>query len=285
MLATTALANDRSPAATLNHKCVLITGAASGLGRAFFEYYAKIPTLRVMGIDVRPWPEGVPTFETPSISNVNTGLPSSDSGISPRFMTVDITDEAALQRFAEATVTAQYGAFDLVVHSAGIRGLVPSIEAQRPHDVAAAETIEAMDLATMRRTYEINTLGTFSLIKVLLPSLRRAAAEGRSPKFVTMSSRMGSISYNTTGGGYAYRASKAALNAIVKSFSIDVPEVCFACVHPGRVETGLVKIKEEGAISPQESLKDMIPIINQLGADQGLQSGCFVDRWGKEIGL
>ena len=125
-------------------------------------------------------------------------------------------------------------------------------------------------------------MGTFTLLKHLLPLLRRDAA--RPPRVVVMSSRMGSISYNTAGGAYAYRASKAALNAIMKSFSIDVPDVCFACVHPGRVETGLVKTREEGAISTQESMETMLDVIGKLGVEGGLKSGCFVDRWGKDIG-
>ena len=172
--------------------------------------------------------------------------------------------------------------FDLVIHSAGIRGLVPAVEDAHPDDVAAAETLVVMDPATMLRTYEVNAVGTFTLLKHLVRLLRRSSA--RPPRVVIMSSRMGSVSYNTTGGAYAYRASKAALNAIVKSFSIDVPDVCFACVHPGRVETGLVRTREEGAISAEESVETMLDVIERLGVEGDLKSGCFVDRWGNDIG-
>lgn len=54
-----------------------------------------------------------------------------------------------------------------------------------------------------------------------------------APRVVIMGSRMGSLASNKRGGGYAFRASQAALNAVVRSLSIDVPEVCFACVYPG----------------------------------------------------
>lgn len=170
-----------------------------------------------------------------------------------------------------------------MIHSAGIRGLVPSHETQDPSDVAGAETIAAMDAATMRRAFEINTLAAFTLIKALLPSLRENPSR---PKVVVMASRMGSVASNAAAGAYAYRASKAALNAVVRSFSIDVPEVAFALVHPGRVETGLVRTREEGAIEVGESVGDMLGLIERLGqkeGDRGLKSGCFVDRWGKEI--
>lgn len=92
---------------------------------------------------------------------------------------------------------------------------------------------------------------------------------------------MGSISANNVGGGYAYRASKAALNAVVKSLSVDVKDVVVLAMHPGRVETGLVGWKEEGAISPEQSLETCLVIIERVGLEG---SGGFVDRFGDEIG-
>ncbi|KAH7021798.1 hypothetical protein B0J12DRAFT_686881 [Macrophomina phaseolina] len=184
------------------------------------------------------------------------------------------------------------GPFDLVIHSAGIRGLVPAHESQHPADIAGAESIAVMDGATMRRAFEINCVATFALIKALLPSLRASAALRRNdshhppPKVVVMASRMGSQASNSGGGAYAYRASKAALNAVVRSFSIDVPEVAFALVHPGRVETGLVRTREEGAVEVGESVGDILELIRRFGEEEGeggLRSGCFVDRWGNEI--
>lgn len=88
------------------------------------------------------------------------------------------------------------------------------------------------------------------------------------------------MGYNTTGSAYAYRASKAALNAVVKSFSIDVPEVIFTVLHPGRVESGLVMCKEEGAISAEESVGVMVPLIERLDKTC---SGTFMDRFGEKV--
>lgn len=67
----------------------------------------------------------------------------------------------------------------------------------------------------------------------VLPSAPRDGIP--APRVVIMAHCMGSISGNKNGGAYAYRASQAALNAVVRSLSIDVPEVCFACVYPGEV--------------------------------------------------
>ena len=77
-----------------------------------------------------------------------------------------------------------------------------------------------------------------------------------------------------------HRASKAALNALVKSFSIDVGDVTFLLLHPGRVETGLVGWKEEGAMSVGESLETCLKAIEGCGKGD---SGTFVDRFGEVI--
>lgn len=169
----------------------------------------------------------------------------------------------------------------LIIHCAGIRGLVKQVTQDTPGDVAAAETLAVMDKATMLKTFQINTWGTFNVIRSFLPNLQLAAKSSSTPpQVVILSSRMGSVAANSAGGGYAYRASKAALNAVVKSFSIDEPEVKFMLLHPGRVETGLVEWKEEGAISVEESLKDCLKVM-EGNAEQ--KSGSLVDRFGVVI--
>jgi hypothetical protein len=65
---------------------------------------------------------------------------------------------------------------------------------------------------------------------------------------------------------------------VVKSFVLDVPEVRFLMVHPGRVETGLVEWKEEGAISVEESLGDCLRVMESVK-----ESGRLVDRFGVDV--
>lgn len=237
---------------------VLITGASSGLGLAFLKHYAaQVPQPAIIAVDSSPLPAGVEV--------------SGETGIA--FVQADITSAARTNSLA-----AQWSKspIDLLIHCAGVRGLVPEIvEAQRG-DVAAAETLDVMDHATFTRTFEINTWGTFNIVTSFLPSLRLS----QNAKVVILSSRMGSVSANMVGGGYAYRASKAALNAVVKSFVIDVPEVAFLMLHPGRVETRLVEWKEEGAISPEESVQDCLKVMEGLTKEN---SGRLVDRFGVDI--
>ncbi|KAK4555118.1 hypothetical protein LTR86_007884 [Recurvomyces mirabilis] len=241
----------------MSTKTILISGAANGLGAAFVDAYRTQPNAQILAVDRSPI----------DVNHENV----------KRFQ-VDLADEASINTFARHIKDTP---MDLVIHSAGIRGLVPRLEEEHHGNVEACETLEAMDIATMINTFQINAAGTFLLFRSILPNLRLA----KDPKVIVMSSRMGSLGNNYTGNraagsAYAYRASKAALNAIVRSFVIDVPEVTFVLCHPGRVETKLVKWKEDGAISAQESVEGLLPLIERWG---NADSGCYYDRFGDAI--
>ena len=248
---------------------ILITGAASGVGKAFVTAYLKSANSSVLALDK--------SFSSTSAQDALEAADAYRKDVGNeetntlRMFTIDITDGTQY--------TAQLGDIrdiDLVIHSAGVRGLEPSVLIEKSEDVAKAESFDVMTAETMMETFHVNTVGTFLLVQALLPKLRA----GSRSKVIIMGSRMGSMGSNTTGRGYAYRASKAAVNAVVKSFSIDAPEVVFAIVHPGRVESGLVAVKEDGAISAKESVRDMLESIGKLGKEE---SGRFFDRFGNEV--
>lgn len=241
-------------------RTILITGAANGLGAAFVKAYQGQPEIIVLAVDRLPI-EATPPNVVP--------------------YTADLANEQSLLTLASQLASRP---IDLLIHSAGIRGLVPSAENTHPDNVQACETLEVMDLATMTRTLQINTVGTFALLRSVLPNLRVSQSPGGA-KVILMSSRMGSIGNNElpnkdAGSAYAYRASKAALNMLVRSLAVDVPEVSFVLCHPGRVETKLVRCVEVGAITAEESVEGLLPLIERWGK---ADSGKFYDRFGEAI--
>ena len=249
---------------------VLVSGAASGLGKAFVTAYLKKTTdTSVLAVD-RTF-SSFPAQDVLEAADAYRKDVGNDGTNTLRLFTVDVRDETQ--------ITAQLRDIqdlDLVIHSAGVRGLEPSVTVAKSGDVAEAETVGVVTTETMMNTFHVNAVGTFLLVRALLPKLRR----GGRPKVIIMGSRMGSMGSNTSGRGYAYRASKAAVNAVVKSFAIDVPDAVFVIVHPGRVESGLVAAKEDGAISAEESVKDVMGLIGRFGEED---SGKFYDRFGAEV--
>lgn len=239
---------------------VLISGAANGLGAAFLEAYGKDEKNSIIAID-RETLNPPPTVASHKLQTFK----------------VDISSQDSINAFASSIKDQQ---IDLFIHSAGIRGLVPAVEQARPDHVAACETMDVMDFDTLTRTFQINSAGTFMLVRSILPNLRKAQG-----KVVVLSSRMGSVGNNQrpnkdAGSAYAYRASKAALNTIVRSFAADVTDVSFILCHPGRVETKLVKCKEEGAITAEAAVASLLPLIALWGLND---SGKFYDRFGDAI--
>ncbi len=258
---------------------ILITGAASGLGKSFVEAYALDPTNTIYAAD-----NSFPSTNTNPSKIFKTHAHLTQDNIN--LLDLDVTDSMHVNRIP-ADVP-----FDLVIHSAGVRGLNPECEVVDPAHVARAETLETTECSVLLDTFEINAIGTFRVLRKVVDILRGARVQKGSsresgggttrplPKVVVMGSRMGSVGGNRSGGAYAYRASKAGLNAIVRSFAVDVPEVAFVVVHPGRVESGLVPVEEDGAISAEEAVRDMLPLIEKLERED---SGRFVDRFGVDI--
>lgn len=99
-----------------------------------------------------------------------------------------------------------------------------------------ADTLTTVNKEVLTRTFETNTFGPLLLCQALLENLLAAG----NAKIGIVSSRVGSIGDNSTGGSYAYRASKAAVNSIGKSMACDLQSqgVTVSLLHPGIVRTG-----------------------------------------------
>jgi NAD(P)-dependent dehydrogenase (short-subunit alcohol dehydrogenase family) len=120
----------------------------------------------------------------------------------------------------------------------------------------------------------VNAFAPMRVIEALLANF----SEGS--KIANITSRMGSIADNDSGGRYGYRASKAALNALTKSLSIDLkPKGIAACVlHPGWVQTRMVNFS--GLITPQEAAQGLAARIEALNLEN---TGGFWHSNGEEL--
>src|SRR6185369_3817801 len=130
---------------------------------------------------------------------------------------MDVTDAAAIERLA-AQLDKQ--ALDVLVHNAGI---------------LTQESLQDMNIERIRDQFEINAIAPLRLTAALLPNLRTGS------KVVLITSRMGSIDDNSSGGMYGYRMSKAALNMAGKNLSHDLKPMGIAVgiFHPGMVATAM----------------------------------------------
>jgi NAD(P)-dependent dehydrogenase (short-subunit alcohol dehydrogenase family) len=129
-----------------------------------------------------------------------------------------------------------------------------------------------------RSSSGVNAIGPALVAKHFLPLLAR----GRSTAFAALSARVGSISDNRLGGWYGYRASKAALNMLIKTLSIELartrPEAVCVALHPGTVDTRLSgpfqrSVAPDQLFTPEVSGRHLLRVLERLvPSDSG---GCF----------
>lgn len=137
-----------------------------------------------------------------------------------------------------------------------------------------------LDFERMRYEYDVDALGPLRVVQALLPHLARGA------KIVLITSRMGSIGDNTSGGSYGYRMAKAALNMAGVSLAHDLRPrgVAVVMLHPGMVATDLLSSAvgsrgtlPSGAVTPEVAVRDMLARIDALTLET---SGRFLHRDG-----
>lgn len=121
--------------------------------------------------------------------------------------------------------------------------------------------IDAKAIDTIREQFTVNSLGPLLCVEALLERLAPNARIG------LVTSRMGSVADNGSGGYYGYRASKAALNAIGKSLAIDLKPrgIAVALLHPGFVQTDMVGGK--GDVSPQQAARGLLARMDALSLE------------------
>lgn len=173
-----------------------------------------------------------------------------------RVETLDVTSQASCLALAERLGDVR---LDVLVHNAGLLVSTP---------------LDDLDPEPVRRMFEVNSLGPLQLTAALQGHL----AEGAKVAIVT--SRMGSMGDNTSGGAYGYRMSKAAVNAVGVSLANDLRPrgVAVALLHPGWVRTEMTR--GNGLIDPEESAAGLLARIDALTLET---SGTFWHMDGSEL--
>ena len=133
--------------------------------------------------------------------------------------------------------------------------------------ILEATLLDDLDGESIRRQFEVNALAPLRLAQALLPQLHAGS------KLALMTSRMGSIDDNTSGGSYGYRMSKVALNMAGKSLAVDLHPrgIAVAILHPGLVRTRMVNFNPQG-IAPEEAVRGLLARIDALTLES---SGTF----------
>lgn len=141
----------------------------------------------------------------------------------------------------------------------------PSLEDLEPIDwlilnagIWRDESLEDMNFDSITEQFEVNTLGPLRIIAKVLDKLQEGS------KVLLMTSRMGCLGDNTSGGRYGYRMSKAALNCAGVSLSLDLKPrgISVGLVHPGYVATDMTK--HLGTTTPTESVDGILKVMRNL---------------------
>ncbi|MGV3456848.1 SDR family NAD(P)-dependent oxidoreductase [Sphingomonas sp.] len=172
---------------------------------------------------------------------------------------LDLTDEASIA--AAAARVASGPPLSLVFVATGILG-----EGERGPEKALRD----LDPDWLARVFAINTIGPALIAKHFLPLLPRTG----TPVFAALSARVGSISDNRLGGWHGYRASKAALNMLIRNFAIDAARrndrSIVVALHPGTVDTRLSE-PFRGTVAPGKLFDPERAALQLLDVIEGLK--------------
>ena len=184
---------------------------------------------------------------------------------SPELEAIGVEIQSGIELSSEASISAlvqnlQTRSLDGVILNAGI---LQSMD------------LETLDSEGIKRQFEVNALAPLLLAQSLVELMPRGA------KLALITSRMGSIDDNTSGGSYGYRMSKVALNMAGRSLSIDLKPrgIAVAILHPGLVSTRMLNFNPKG-ISPEKAVIGLLARIDELELEA---SGTFWHASGQQL--
>ena len=185
---------------------------------------------------------------------------------------VDVTDETSVA----AAASRMPGPVDLIFVATGLLHQ----DGRGPE-----KAMRELDAGWLQRNFLVNAVGPALVAKHFLPLTPR----DRRAVFAALSARVGSIADNSLGGWYGYRASKAALNQLVRTLAIEErrrnPQAIVVALHPGTVDTALSKpfqgnVQPGRLFAPDRAAVQLLDVIDGL---KPAQSGRLFDWEGKEV--
>lgn len=228
-------------------KTVLITGSDKGLGLEFTRQYLDA------GWQVHA------TCRRPDEARDLQILAEKNDLL--RIHPLDVTDPASIRTLAEAL---RDGTLDVLLNNAGVYG------------DQSFRGFGSLDYERWDHAFRVNTMGPIRVSEAFLPQISRS----KQRLIVMISTKMASLSDNTSGGAYLYRSSKAGLNAAAKSLALDLhgQGIGVLLLHPGWVQTDMGG--EAAPLPPATSIHGMRQVIERFTL---AQSGHFFAYDGQEI--
>lgn len=215
----------------------VVVGASGGIGGALVRALGELP-------------------ETGSV------IACARSDRVPGSLYLDLEAEASIAA-AAAEVRDRVGEVDLVIVATGLLHDGPALRPEKSFRALSAESLA--------RAFAVNSTGPALVAKHFLPLLPR----DRKAVFAALSARVGSIADNDLGGWYGYRASKAALNMLIRCAAIELarrhPLAACVALHPGTVDTALsapfqTGVSPERLLGPDLAARRLLEVVDRLDA-------------------
>lgn len=222
---------------------LLVTGAGRGIG---LEFVSQLLTAK----------KNVIAWARDPQSSIKLVELQKQFSTSLTIQKVDVTNEKSIK-----DATAQLKNVDVVINNAGVL-------------LDHTFKLTTLPIDAIKNTFEVNVYAPIRVVQTLLPLLEKSS----SPLVVNISSKMGSIDDNSSGGYYAYRMSKTALNMFTKSFSVDYPKIKTFCMHPGWVQTDM------GGSNATTTIEDSVTgLLRTILEPQKFKSGSFINFEGNTL--
>ena len=222
---------------------VLVTGTNRGIGLEFVKQYAA---------------DGWNVIACCREPDASRDLRALAQAYDIEVIALDVADFAQIDKAAEQLRDRK---IDLLINNAGIY---------------PESSLDDLDFDAWAEAFKINCMAPLKMAEAFSPHI----ANSQLQKIATLSSKMGSVDDNTSGGSYIYRTSKAAVNMAMKSLAIDLRSIGISVVtlHPGWVQTDMGGAN--GLINTQTSVTGLRQVIEGLSLHN---TGKFIAYDGKEI--